>query len=99
MKEKIKKRMAEIESRLETLEKDGNEKIKAAGDKIAVWAAKNGINGRKGIIIILAAALIFFTLTGDMFKVSFRPLKVTWINPVTSIQKAFKVNKKGRFNR
>ena len=96
MKEKIKKRMAEIESRLEKFEKTGNEKIKAVGDKIAVLAERRGIKGRKGIIVILAAGILFFMLVGDMFTVSFRPLKVTWVNPVTSIQKAFTVNlKKG----
>ena len=100
MKEKIKKRMAEIESQLEGMEKTGNEKIKAAGDKLAAWAVKNGISGQKGIIVILAAALLFFMLTGDIFRLSFWPkLKVTWVNPVTSVQKAFTVNlKKRRLN-
>ena len=85
---KIKENTDKIEKRLEEFEIIGNEKLAKIPEKIEEWATKKGISRRQGIIIIFIMALVFFTLTGDIFKIdSWFPLRISWVNPIAAIQK------------
>lgn len=96
LKEKIKDVSGRIEKTLETFENTGNEKIKQFPDKIVELFEKKGLNNKKGIVIILAAVLAFLILTGGIFRVSFRPPYIAWVNPISSIHKAINFNIKKR---
>lgn len=101
LREKIKAGADSAEKKLEELENAGNAKLKALPIKIEKWFDKKGLNNKKGILIIFAAALIFLVLTGGIFRVTSRPPYIKWINPIMSIQKAISINfntKKGDFN-
>lgn len=86
-----------IEKRLEEFENIGNMQMAKVGDKIDEFIKKKGISKLQGAIIIFIMALIFFTLTGDIFKInSWYPLRVSWVNPFVSVQKSInniKINK------
>ena len=98
----IKKKMQEssdkIEKRLEEFETIGNEQMAKVADKIDEFLKKKRISKLQGFIIVFIMALVFFTLTGDMFKIdSWYPLRISWVNPVASIQKTINtVNKEAK---
>ena len=88
----IKKKMQEssdkIEKRLEEFETIGNEQMAKVADKIDEFLKKKRISKAQGAIIVFIMALIFFTLTGDLFRInSWYPLRISWVNPIASIQK------------
>ena len=89
----IKKKMQEssdkIEKRLEEFETIGNEQMAKVADKIDEFFKKKKISKLQGFIIVFIMALIFFTLTGDLFKInSWYPFRISWVNPVANVQKA-----------
>ena len=89
IKKKLQENSDKIEKRLEEFEKIGNERLAKIPEKIEEFMTKKGISRRQGIVIIFIIALIFFTLTGDIFKVdSWYPLRISWVNPVANVQKA-----------
>ena len=89
IKKKIQENNEKIEKRLEEFEKIGNEQRAKVADKIDEFFKKKKISKVQGFIIVFIMALIFFTLTGDMFKIdSWYPLRVSWVNPVANVQKA-----------
>ena len=98
----IKKKMQEssdkIEKRLEEFETIGNEQMAKVADKIDEFFKKKKISKLQGFIIVFIMALIFFTLTGDLFKInSWYPFRISWVNPVASIQKTINtVNKEAK---
>ena len=96
IKKKWQENSEKIEKKLEEFERIGNERLAKIPEKIEEFMTKKGISRRQGIIIIFIMALVFFTLTGDIFKIdSWYPLRISWVNPVASVQKAFKNNKTG----
>ena len=98
IKKKLQENSDKIEKRLEEFEKIGYERLAKIPEKIEEFMTKKGISRRQGIVIIFIIALIFFTLTGDIFKVdSWYPLRISWVNPVASIQKTINtVNKESK---
>jgi hypothetical protein len=88
IKEKMQENSEKIEKKLEEFEKIGNEQMAKVADKIDEFFKKKKISKVQGFIIVFIMALVFFTLTGDMFKIdSWYPLRVSWVNPIASIQK------------
>ncbi|MCL4496529.1 MAG: hypothetical protein M1467_00240 [Deltaproteobacteria bacterium] len=93
IKEKINAQATKIENRLEEFEKVGNEKLKSAAAMLGEYADRKGLNTPRGKIIIVSVVILLFILFGGMFKVSFRPLRFVWINPITAAQKAFTIKR------
>ena len=88
IKEKMQENSEKIEKKLEEFEKIGNEQMAKVADKIDEFFKKKKISKAQGAIIVFIMALVFFTLTGDLFKIdSWYPLRVSWVNPIASIQK------------
>ena len=98
IKKKLQENSEKIEKRLEEFETIGNEQMAKVADKIDEFLRKKKISKVQGFIIVFIMALIFFTLTGDIFKVdSWYPLRISWVNPVASIQKTINtVNKESK---
>ncbi len=98
IKKKLQENSDKIEKRLEEFETIGNEQMAKVADKIDEFFKKKKISKLQGFIIIFIMALVFFTLTGDIFKVdSWYPLRISWVNPVASIQKTINtVNKEAK---
>jgi len=98
IKKKLQENSDKIEKRLEEFETIGNEQMAKVADKIDEFLKKKRISKLQGFIIVFIMALIFFTLTGDIFKVdSWYPLRISWVNPVASIQKTINtVNKEAK---
>ena len=73
-------------------------KLQENSDKIDEFRKKKKISKLQGFIIVFIMAWIFFTLTGDLFKIdSWYPLRISWVNPVASIQKTINtVNKESK---
>ena len=89
IKKKLQENSDKIEKRLEEFETIGNEQMAKVADKIDEFLKKKRISKLQGFIIIFIMALVFFTLTGDIFKVdSWYPLRISWVNPVANVQKA-----------
>ena len=98
IKKKLQENSDKIEKRLEEFETIGNEQMAKVADKIDEFFKKKKISKVQGFIIVFIMALVFFTLTGDMFKInSWYPLRISWVNPMTSIQKTINtVNKEAK---
>ena len=98
IKKKLQENSEKIEKRLEEFETIGNEQMAKVADKIDEFLRKKKISKVQGFIIVFIMALVFFTLTGDMFKInSWYPLRISWVNPMTSIQKTINtVNKEAK---
>jgi hypothetical protein len=98
IKKKLQENSDKIEKRLEEFETIGNEQMAKVADKIDEFLKKKKISKLQGFIIVFIMALIFFTLTGDLFKIdSWYPLRISWVNPVASIQKTINtVNKESK---
>ena len=98
IKKKLRENSEKIEKRLEEFETIGNEQMAKVADKIDEFFKKKKISKVQGFIIVFIMALVFFTLTGDMFKInSWYPLRISWVNPMTSIQKTINtVNKEAK---
>ena len=98
IKKKIRENSEKIEKRLEEFETIGNEQMAKVADKIDEFFKKKKISKVQGFIIVFIMALVFFTLTGDMFKInSWYPLRISWVNPMASIQKTINtVNKEAK---
>ena len=98
IKKKLQENSEKIEKRLEEFETIGNEQMAKVADKIDEFLRKKKISKLQGFIIVFIMALVFFTLTGDMFKInSWYPLRISWVNPMTSIQKTINtVNKEAK---
>ena len=98
IKEKMQENSEKIEKKLEEFEKIGNEQMAKVADKIDEFFKKKKISKLQGFIIVFIMALVFFTLTGDMFKInSWYPLRISWVNPMTSIQKTINtINKEAK---
>ena len=98
IKKKLQENSEKIEKRLEEFETIGNEQMAKVADKIDEFLKKKKISKLQGFIIVFIMALIFFTLTGDLFKIdSWYPLRISWVNPVASIQKTINtVNKESK---
>ena len=98
IKKKLQENSDKIEKRLEEFETIGNEQMAKVADKIDEFFKKKKISKVQGFIIVFIMALVFFTLTGDMFKInSWYPLRISWVNPMTSIQKTINtINKEAK---
>jgi t-SNARE complex subunit (syntaxin) len=98
IKKKLQENSEKIEKRLEEFETIGNEQMAKVADKIDEFLRKKKISKVQGFIIVFIMALVFFTLTGDMFKInSWYPLRISWVNPMTSIQKTINtINKEAK---
>ncbi len=98
IKKKLRENSEKIEKRLEEFETIGNEQMAKVADKIDEFFKKKKISKLQGFIIVFIMALVFFTLTGDMFKInSWYPLRISWVNPIASIQKTVNtVNKEAK---
>ena len=95
IKKKLQENSDKIEKRLEEFETIGNEQMAKVADKIDEFLKKKKISKLQGFIIVFIMALIFFTLTGDLFKIdSWYPLRISWVNPVASIQKTINTGNK-----
>jgi hypothetical protein len=91
IKKKLQENSEKIEKKLDEFEKIGNEQMGKVGDKFDEYLKKKKIGKWQGAIIVFIMALIFFTLTGDIFKInSWYPLRISWVNPMSSVQKVIK---------